>query len=66
MNFVDDKAVEAELSKVENLITGDHDFTKNKDALGLLQQHLTSVVNEAKSLTDVANVSGEYFRKLTV
>lgn len=66
MNFVDDKSVEAELSKVENLITGDHDFAKNKDALGLLQQHLTSVVNEAKSLSDVANVSGEYFRKLTV
>lgn len=66
MNFVDDKSVEAELSKVENLLTGDHDFSKNKDALGLLQQHLTGVVQEAKSLTDVANVSGEYFRKLTV
>lgn len=66
MNFVDDKAVEAELAKVENLLTGDHDFSKNKDALGLLQQHLTGVVSEAKSLTDVANVSGEYFRKLTV
>jgi hypothetical protein len=66
MNFVDDRTVEAELSKVEKLITGDHDFTNNKDALGMLQQHLTSVVNEAKSLSDVANVSGEYFRKLTV
>jgi hypothetical protein len=66
MNFVDDKAVETELAKVEKLLTGDHDFSKNKDALALLQQHLTGVVNEAKSLSDVANVSGEYFRKINV
>lgn len=66
MNFVDDKAVEAELSKVEKLLTGDHDFEKDKNALSLLQQHLTSVVKEAASLTDQANISGEYFRKLSV
>lgn len=66
MNFVDDKAVEAELSKVEKLLTGEKDFTKDKDAIGLLQQHLNSVVTEAKTLTDTANVSGEYFRKLSV
>jgi hypothetical protein len=66
MNFVDDKAVEAELSKVEQLLGGNHDFAKDKDAIGLLQQHLNSVVNEAKTMTDVANVSGEYFRKLRV
>lgn len=66
MNFVDDKSVEAELSKVEKMLTGDYDFAKDKDAMGLLQEHLTSVVKEAESLTDVANVSGEYFRKLSV
>ena len=66
MNFVDDKTVEAELSKVEKLLTSDHDFSKDKDAIGLLQQHLTSVVKEAESLSDVANVSGEYFRKLSL
>jgi hypothetical protein len=66
MNFVDDKAIEAELSKVEKLITGEKDFSKDKDAIGMLQQHLSSVVTEAKSLSDVANISGEYFRKLSV
>jgi len=66
MNFVDDRAIEAELSKVEKMLDGDHNFAKDKDALGLLRQHLTSVVDQAKNLTDVANVSGEYFRKLEV
>lgn len=66
MNFVDDKAVEAELSKVENLISGDKDFSKDKDAIAVLQRHLNGVVSEAKALTDVANVSGEYFRKLSI
>ena len=66
MNFVDDKSIEAELKKVEGVLTGDKDFAKDKDAIGLLQQHLTSVVKEAENLTDVANVSGEYFRKLSI
>jgi len=66
LNFVDDKAVEDRLSKVEALLVGDHDFDKDKDALGMLKEHLTSVVKEAENLTDMANVSGEYFRKLSV
>lgn len=66
MNFVDDRAIELELQKVENLLTGDRDFGSDKEALSQLQQHLTNVVKEAESLTDVANVSGEYFRKMSV
>ena len=66
MNFVDDQAVEAELKKVESLLTGGSDFGNDKAALDQLKQHLTSVVKEAESLSDVANVSGEYFRKLKV
>jgi hypothetical protein len=52
------------LAKVERLLVGNHDFDKDKDAMGLLQQHLNTLVKEAESLSDVANVSGEYFRKL--
>jgi hypothetical protein len=66
MNFVDDKTIEAELNKVEGLLTGGKDLATDKDAISLLQQHLTGVVKEAENLTDVANVSGEYFRKLSV
>jgi hypothetical protein len=66
MNFVDDRAIENELQKVEKLLTGDRDFGSDKEALNQLQQHLTTIVKEAETLTDVANVSGEYFRKLSV
>lgn len=64
MNFVDDKAIESQLQKVEKLLVGEHDFSKDKDAIGLLHQHLSAVVTEANAISDTANVSGEYFRKL--
>ena len=64
MNFMDDQAIDRELSKVESLLTKDTDFTKDKDALHILQERLTTVVNEAKNVNDFANVSGEYFRKI--
>jgi hypothetical protein len=66
MNFVDDKVIESELQKVEKLLTSDNDFTQDKYAIEQLQQHLTNVVKEADNLTDFANASGEYFRKLKV
>lgn len=66
LNFTDDKAIEDQLNKVEGLLTGEHDFSKDKDAVGLLKEHLSAVVQEAVNLTDVANISGEYFRKLSV
>jgi len=65
-NFADDKAVEAELSKLEKLLDGKHDFEGNKDAVALLKTHLDNVVKAAEDTSDVANVAGEYFRKLSV
>jgi hypothetical protein len=66
LNFIEDKTIEAELSKVEKLLKGETDFAKDKDAVKELQGVLTNVISEAKSMTDVANISGEYFRKLEV
>jgi hypothetical protein len=66
VNFADDKVVEAELNKLEKLLEGKADYSSDKDALGLLKQHLTNVVKSAEEVSDVANVSGEYFRKLSV
>jgi hypothetical protein len=66
MNFVDDKAIEEQLNKVEGLLSSKKDFTSDKNAIDLLKQHLNSVVTEAKTLTDVANVSGEYFRRIKI
>lgn len=66
MNFLEDKSIEEELKKVEGLLDSGRDFSKDTDAIGLLQQKLTTIVNEAKSVSDFANVSGEYFRKLAI
>jgi hypothetical protein len=65
VNFADDSVVEAELSKLEKLLDGKHDFEGNKDAIALLKTHLSNVVSAAESTSDVANVTGEYFRKLS-
>jgi hypothetical protein len=63
-NFADDKIVEAELDKLEKLLDGKPNFADDRDAVGLLRQHLNNVVSAAKDVSDVANVSGEYFRKI--
>lgn len=65
-NFANDTAVEAQLNQLENLLNGTKDFSKDKNAMGLLKQHLTNVVEEAKNTSDVANISGEYFRNLDI
>jgi hypothetical protein len=66
MNFINDTVIEEQLGKVQALLTSGSDFEKDKDAIQLLQTHLKAVVKEAENLTDVANISGEYFRKLSV
>jgi hypothetical protein len=66
MNFMDDQTIERELSKVESLLNSDRDFSKDVNALHMLQTTLTGVVNEAKNINDFANVSGEYFRKIVM
>lgn len=64
MNFADDKAIEAELINLEKMISKDVDYSKGSNAIDLLKQHLSSVVKSAENISDVANVSGEYFRKI--
>jgi len=66
VNFADDKAVEAELAKLEKLLEGQADYSNDKDALELLQQHLSNVVKSAEDVSDLADVSGEYFRKISL
>lgn len=66
MNFLEDKSIEQELQKVESLLNSDRDFTKDKDAISLLQQHLTTTVQEATNLSDLDTTTGRYFRKISV
>lgn len=65
-NFADDKVIDEELNKLEKLLDGKPNFTDDRDAIGLLKQHLNNVVTAAKDVSDMANVSGEYFRKISL
>lgn len=65
-NIADDKLIELELNKLEKLLDGNPNFSEDRDAIGLLKEHLGNVVKAASDVTDVANVSGEYFRKLSI
>jgi uncharacterized protein YlzI (FlbEa/FlbD family) len=66
MNFLEDNSIEQELKKVEALLNSDRDFSKDKDAISLLQQHLSATVQEAKNLSDLDTTTGRYFRKISV
>jgi hypothetical protein len=66
MNFIEDKAIESELSKLEGLLTKGSDFTSNIEAVQELRTSLTSIIDEAKGVTDIAAISGQYFRKLSI
>jgi DNA-binding ferritin-like protein len=65
-NFANDTAVEAQLNELEKLLNGTKDFSKDRNAMGLLKQHLASVVQEARNTSDITSVSGEYFRNLDI
>lgn len=64
MNFLEDSSIENELSKLESLLNKETDFSEDKGALAALEQRLTAIVTEAKSVKDVSGISGEYFRKI--
>jgi hypothetical protein len=66
MNFLNDHAVDEKLTQLEKYITGGKDFKKDSEAINTLQQYLKETVVEAQNMTDLANVSGEYFRKMRV
>ncbi len=66
LNFVEDRAIENHLKEVERHLTGGSDFKTDRDAVRALQNSLSSVIEEAKNVSDVANISGEYFRSLEV
>lgn len=66
MNFIEDKGIETELGKLETLLNKGSNFSKDKDAVQELKTSLTNIIEEAKGVTDVAALSGQYFRKLSI
>lgn len=66
LNFLDDQAVATRLNSLEVLLQSGADFKANEDALAQLGATLDGVISETKNLSDVANVTGEYFRTLDI
>lgn len=66
MNFTDDAVVEEQLRNLEQIAGSDRDFSKDTDSILLLQGCLNSAITQVSKVTDVATVSGEYFRKMSV
>ena len=66
MNFVEDAAIEKELSSLETLLNRGTDFSKDADAVQTLKTSLSGIIEEAKNVSDLASVSGQYFRKLSI
>jgi hypothetical protein len=65
-NFANDTAVENQLNELEKLLGGTKDFSKDKEAMVVLKQHLANVVEEARNTSDVSGISGRYFRNLDI
>lgn len=66
LNFVDDAKIDKHLTEIEGMLSKDHAVCDNKEAAQVLRGHLEALVKEASDLSDVRDISGEYFRKLAV
>ena len=66
LNFLDDKEVEKEIAKLDALVKGNHNFKSDEETIGILNAALSSVLTKAENLTDISEVSGKYFRKISV
>lgn len=66
LNFLSDTAIEKEIAKLEVLITGNNNFKTDQETIDTLSQTLGDVLAKAESVTDVADISGKYFRKIKV
>lgn len=66
LNFLDDKVVERELDSLEKIVDGEKNYKTDQDAIKQLNTALESVITEAKNISDIRYVSGEYFRPVNL
>lgn len=63
LNFLGDTLVEAEVAKLDTLISGNHNFKTDEANVALLQAALTAVRDAAHSDSDVQALRAAYFQK---
>jgi len=66
LNFVEDTKINNKLNEIETLLTKDSAVQDDKEAAVVLRTHLEDLIKEAEDLSDVRDISGEYFRRLAV
>ena len=67
MNFVGDATIEAQLNAVRTELLNAHtndDFVQDKDLQATLKEKLQGLVEQAKDVTDINSVTGQYRRKI--
>lgn len=66
LNFFNDTEVAAQVARMKGLVSANHDFKTDREALTQLQGVLTSVCEKTKEVTDVNKLTGEFFRNIDV
>lgn len=66
LNFFEDKAVEDELDKLGQIVAGNVNYKTDKEALEELNAALGGVMERATNISDLADISGKYFRAIKI
>ena len=66
LNFLNDKEVAEEITRLEAVVNGGHNFRTDQEAIALLDTQLKTVLTSAEDDTALDTISGEYFRSIQV
>lgn len=66
LDFLDDKAVRTRLEAVKALVSGEHDFKTDYEAIEALGSAVNEVLTVARETTDVDALTGDYIRRLSI
>lgn len=66
LNFLNDADVEKEIVRLEESMNGKRNFKDDAEALAVFNQSLTSVIEKASNVSDLAALQGNYFRKINL
>jgi hypothetical protein len=66
LNFLNDSVVAAEITKLETIVNGGHNFRTDQEAIKLLNDQLTIVSTAAKEDADLDELTDNYFRAIKI
>lgn len=66
LNFTDDKVIEDELDKLEQVVSGNVDYKTDQEALVVLHNTLNEVIDSALNAADLSTIPTNYFRAIKI